>query len=271
MDNPLDPTRTGRRVRHEIRFRLLTVLRVSRPTPGLCRVVLGGAALEGFVSAAHDDHVKLFFPAPGETTPILPVMTPDGPRPPDGTTPIARDYTPRRHSEAELEIDFVLHGDGPAASWAAQAAPGQTIGAGGPRGSFIVPDDFDWYLFIGDETALPAIARRLAELPATAHALVLAEVTDATEEQPLPSAAQVETTWVHRGAGMAGTAAGLATALAALPPLEGEGYAWIAAESEVAKTLRVQAILKFGLEKDRIKAAGYWKRGNVATHETHQD
>jgi NADPH-dependent ferric siderophore reductase len=29
-----------------------------------------------------------------------------------------------------------------------------------------VPDDFDWYLLIGDETALPAIGRRVEELRA---------------------------------------------------------------------------------------------------------
>ncbi len=30
---------------------------------------------------------------------------------------------------------------------------------GGPRGLAVVPDDFDWYWLIGDETALPAIGR----------------------------------------------------------------------------------------------------------------
>ena len=62
-------------------------------------------------------------------------------------------------------IDFVLHGDGPAASWAANAVAGSLVGQGGPRGSLVVSDDFDWYLLAGDETALPSIARRLEELP----------------------------------------------------------------------------------------------------------
>lgn len=38
------------------------------------------------------------------------------------------------------------------------------------RGSMVVPDMFDSYLPIGDETALPAIARRLEELPANRRA-----------------------------------------------------------------------------------------------------
>ena len=79
-----------------------------------------------------------------------------------------RDYTPRRYDldTLELDIDFVLHGDGPASTWAEQAKPGQFLHIGGPRGSMIVPDIFDSYLLIGDETALPAIARRLEGLAA---------------------------------------------------------------------------------------------------------
>ncbi|EHL97879.1 Siderophore-interacting FAD-binding domain protein [Acetobacteraceae bacterium AT-5844] len=267
------PTRrTAQRVRHELRFRLLTVLRVEQPTPGLRRITLGGEALAGFISAAHDDHVKLFFPAPGEVAPRLPTVSAEGTLvPPEGGRPIARDYTPRRFTETELEIDFVQHGDGPAATWSAQAKPGDLLGVGGPRGSFVVPDDFDWYLLVGDETALPAIARRLAELPASARAIVLAEIPDASEEQPLPSAAEVTLHWVHRGAAEAGDPAPLSAALAALSLPEGEGYAWIAAESDVAKSLRRQLLEARPMDKSAIKAAGYWKRGAIATHDTHSD
>jgi NADPH-dependent ferric siderophore reductase len=173
--------RTARRVRHETKMRLLQVREVSRLTPKMVRIVVGGEALAGFVSAAHDDHVKLFFPQPGQDKPVLPTPTPNGPVYPDGAArPAARDYTPRRYDAVAntLTIDFVLHGEGPATSWAAQARPGQFLGVGGPRGSFIVPDDFDWYLFVGDETAVPAIGRRLEELPAGTRVIAVVEVAD---------------------------------------------------------------------------------------------
>ena len=160
--------RTARRVRHETKMRLLQVREVSRLTPKMVRIVVSGEALAGFISAAHDDHVKLFFPQPGQDKPVLPTPTPNGPVYPEGAPrPAARDYTPRRYDAAAntLVVDFVLHGEGPATTWAAQARPGQFLGVGGPRGSFIVPDDFDWYLLAGDETAIPAIGRRLEELP----------------------------------------------------------------------------------------------------------
>ena len=53
------------RVRNELRFRELTVLRVERIGQAFQRIVLGGEALDGFVSQGFDDHTKLFFPQAG--------------------------------------------------------------------------------------------------------------------------------------------------------------------------------------------------------------
>src|ERR1700678_1699319 len=108
--------RTPRRVRHELKMRLLQVREVSRLTPKMVRIVVGGEQLAGFASAAHDDHVKLFFPHPGEATPVLPTPTANGPVYPEGAVrPVARDYAPRRYDPAAntLTLDFVLHSDGP--------------------------------------------------------------------------------------------------------------------------------------------------------------
>lgn len=264
--------RVARRVRHEVKRRLLEV-RDARPlTPKMLRVVLGGDDLTGFVSAAHDDHVKLFFPPPGEEKPAMPTLTPNGPVYPEGVPqPAARDYTPRHYDAAAntLTIDFVLHGDGPAAMWAAQARPGHFLGVGGPRGSFIVPDDFDWYLFVGDETALPAIGRRLEELPPGARAVVVAEVTDAGERQNFTTRTKLETHWLYREGAAAD--AKLAETIAQLKLPGGDGYTWVAAEAATAKALRRLLVEERGLRKDRVKAAAYWKQGVVAVHETYDD
>src|SRR5262249_61061101 len=96
------------------------------------------------------------------------LFLPKGPAGAAGAVETAsRDYTPRRYDPAAntLDIEFVLHDAGPATRWATQVQPGQTLQIGGPRGSFIIPTDFDWHLLIGDDTALPAIARPLAALP----------------------------------------------------------------------------------------------------------
>jgi NADPH-dependent ferric siderophore reductase len=275
MSETAQPTaRVGRRVRHELKMRLLQVRDVSRVTPKMVRVVVGGEDLAGFVSAAYDDHVKLFFPHPGEEKPVLPTQTPNGPVFPEGLVRSpARDYTPRRYDAAAktLTLDFVLHDAGPATAWAAQARPGHFLGVGGPRGSFVIPDDFDWYLFVGDETALPAIGRRLEELPASARVLVVAEVADEAEEQRFTSRAAVEVKWLHRDAAAKGTTSRLREALAGLSLPKGEGYAWVATEAETAKALRQYLVEERGLDKERVKAAAYWKRGAVAVHETYND
>jgi len=242
------------RVRHEIRRRELEVRRVRHLTPQMLRVTLGGEAMQGFVSAAADDHVKVFFPD-------------------NAAQPIARDYTPRRVDlrALELELDFVLHGDGPAAQWAASARAGQMLSIGGPRGSFVVADDFDWYLLVGDETALPAIGRRLEELRENTRVQAIVEVADAAERQLLDSRAALELSWLYRGHAPAGEAAGLLAAVHSLTLPPGDGYAWIAGDSHMARALREHLVNERGLPKAWVKAAGYWKRGAVATHETHTD
>ena len=151
---------TIHRVMHEIKRRKLEVLRVVDLTPRMRRITVGGPQLAGFISLGSDDHVKLFFPQTAEEQAALETLELSAGQ--KGNMPPMRDYTPRRFdlNTFELDIDFVLHGDGPAATWAAQASPGQSLYIGGPRGSMVVPDMFDSYLLIGDETALPAIARR---------------------------------------------------------------------------------------------------------------
>ena len=184
---------TIHRVMHEIKRRKLEVLRVVDLTPRMRRITVGGPELAGFISLGSDDHVKLFFPQNQQELSALETLELGAGKKSD-TMPPMRDYTPRRYDldTLELDIDFVLHGDGPAATWAAQAKPGQFLHIGGPRGSMVVPDIFDSYLLIGDETALPAIARRLEELPGNRRALVVVEVENALEEQTLDSAAAVE-------------------------------------------------------------------------------
>jgi len=110
------------RVRHELRMRTLEVRRTAQVSPQVRAVTLGGDALQGFHSPGFDDHIKLFLPA-------------------EGADAARRDYTPRRYDPManELTLEFALHGDGPAAAWAARAQAGDRLDIGGPRGSFLPP------------------------------------------------------------------------------------------------------------------------------------
>ena len=247
---------TIHRVMHEIKRRRLQVVRVVDLTPRMRRITLGGPELAGFVSLGTDDHVKLFFPQNAAEQATLETLV-IGAGKDNGPMPAMRDYTPRRYDldTLELDIDFVLHGDGPAATWAEQARPGQFLHIGGPRGSMIVPDMFDSYLLIGDETALPAIARRLEGLAANRRALVIVEVENGAEQQKLESPAQVNVIWVLREGGRNN----LLTTVKELQMPSGNLYAWVATESKVSRQIRRVLLDEHGLDEQFVKAVGYWR------------
>ncbi|WP_085675207.1 MULTISPECIES: siderophore-interacting protein [unclassified Pseudomonas] len=249
---------TIHRVNHEIRQRRLQVLRVSDLTPRMRRITLGGDELQGFTSLGSDDHIKLLFAENAEQQQAIDArnLGRDG-----GARPTMREYTPRRIDLVtnELDIDFVLHGDGPASTWAAQAAPGQTLNIAGPRASMVVPDIFDSYLLVGDETAIPAIGRRLEELPAGRRVLAVIQIEDDQERQPLPSAAQVEVIWVKRDEDL------LALLQAQTLP-EGKLYSWVALEKSLTRQAKA-LLLEKGVAEDALKAAAYWRADGTADDE----
>jgi NADPH-dependent ferric siderophore reductase len=244
------------RVMHEIKRRRLQVLRVVDLTPRMRRITLGGPELAGFVSLGTDDHVKLLFPQNAAEQAALETLV-LGAGKDNGPLPAMRDYTPRRYDldTLELDIDFVLHGDGPASTWAEQAQPGQFLHIGGPRGSMIVPDMFDSYVLIGDETALPAIARRLEGLAANRRALVVIEVENGAEQQKLDSPAQVNVIWVLREGGRNN----LLNTVKQLHIPGGSLYAWVATETKVSRQIRRVLLDEHGLNEQFVKAVGYWR------------
>src|SRR3954471_8894413 len=115
------------------------VQRVQRITPLVVRVTLTGEALGGLPDPGAASHVKVFFPTPDR--PLEALLTPgattagDAPEQP---RPTNRTYTPRRWDpdRRELDVDFLLHGDGPGATWAAEAQPGATVAVSAPRGAY---------------------------------------------------------------------------------------------------------------------------------------
>jgi NADPH-dependent ferric siderophore reductase len=221
----------------------------------MLRIVLGGPELAEFTSLGFDDHVKLFFgSSQGE----------------DATALSMRDFTPRHFDAAagELWIDFFLHETGPAATWAAQAKVGQPLTVGGPRGSSIISfDGIDSHVLIGDETALPAIGRRLEELPAAARALVVRESDGGAKDYPLESRAALEIVDVVRGPRGGMAAQEIIETLRNLKFPPGQCFTWVGTESQAARAIRRYLTDERGLDLHWIKAAGYWQRGATGEHD----
>jgi NADPH-dependent ferric siderophore reductase len=234
------------RIRHEARRRAVVVRKAQWLTPQMRRIRFGGDDLAGFTSLSPDDHVK--------------VIVPDG-----GGDTARRDYTPRRFDadKQELEIDFALHADGPVTVWARAAKVGETIEIGGPRGSAVLPYDFDWWILIGDETALPAIGRRLEEMPRGARVTTIAAVTDEAEQQSFSTQTSHTAIWVHRPYDKAVDSEPIIEAIRDLKRPPGDGFIWIAAEAGVARKLRQHVVDVMGQPLQWLKASGYWVKGQA--------
>jgi len=274
------PARTGHRT--------LQVLRTERVTPRMARVTLGGEELAGFPGEGPDQRIKLFFPVPGQRRPAMPRASSGGPVwPPGEPRPVIRSYTVRRFDAAagELDVDFVLHGArGPAAAWAAAAAPGDWVGVSDPGGRYRPDPGAAAHLVIGDESALPAIATVLdalgpppaggpppggapAGVPVGVPVEVFVEVADAAEEQPLTVGPTTRVHWLHRGSERPGAPLVEAVTSAALPPGVDPAacQAWLSAEATAVRDIRAHLLDERGLSRRMVYATGYWRsRGPVS-------
>ncbi len=237
------PQRRIQRVRHELKRRELTVTAVERLSPHYVAITFHGESLADFASDSFDDHLKFMVDTGADE-------------------PARRDYTPRRFDRAarELVIEFALHGSGAASDWASQVQVGQQALIGGPRGSMIVPTDYEWHLLAGDDTALPAIARRLEELPAGARALVLGLVADDADRRVFTSAADVLQVQWHR------TGDDWLAALRALQLPAGEGFVWCAGEARLMAQARDVLLQHHQHPREAMRVAAYWKQGATDFH-----
>ncbi|CAM5562841.1 Siderophore-interacting protein OS=Streptomyces tendae OX=1932 GN=GUR47_08550 PE=4 SV=1 [Streptomyces tendae] len=270
------------------RFFSLRVVRTRRLGPSLARVTFAGPDLRAFHSDGLDQSLSLFLPHPGQAEPAVPVELGDGwwqgwRELPDDVRAVMRSYTLRalrRDADghtAEIDVDFVLHGvgpagtgtdgePGPAARWAADAAPGDRVLLLGPAVAdnrairFRPPEDTDLVVIWGDATAVPAACAIVEALPAGTPARVWLEVPHAEDVQDLETAADAEVTWLVRDAA-GGPGATLAALREARLPPAGHPYVWIAGESGCVKELRRHFVGERGIDRRRVTFVGYWRRG----------
>ncbi|MGV1792842.1 DUF2218 domain-containing protein [Rhizobium sp. A37_96] len=243
-------------------FREISVIDAYNITPHMRRVVVATDDARHFVEGGM--HVRLLIPPKGRE-PVWPHTEPDGrihwPKGEDELT--LRAYTIRSIDLARgtMNIDFVVHeGDNiPGATWAMTAQPGDRAGLIGPGGGGVPAARK--LILAGDETALPAIARIAAAMPAQADLRIFLEVADGQEEQTLVSSASMDVTWLHRN----GTAPGASDALERIlrdivPAADPQTYVWAACEQRQARAIR--AFVKSELARDpaTFSVAAYWQR-----------
>ncbi|MBC9715500.1 siderophore-interacting protein [Streptomyces sp. TRM66268-LWL] len=243
---------------------LANVVRSEQLTPHMQRVVLGGEGLARFAADEFTDHyIKLLFAPDGVEYPEpfdIQAIRSELPR---EQWPVTRTYTVRAWDPQlrEITVDFVIHGDeGLAGPWARDARPGDTIRFLGPGGAYAPSPSADWHLLAGDESALPAIAASLEQLPEGAEVFAYVEVEDASEEQKVSAPDGVGITYLHREGRPVGTA--LIEAVRTLDFPEGEIHAFVHGEAGFVKELRRHLRIDRGIAREQLSISGYWRLGH---------
>lgn len=251
-------SRLPQRVRNELRFRHIRVVSKTCVGGEFWRVVFQGSDLAGFTSPGFDDHIKVFFPASREQALQLPQMTDEGIVWPDGIRPAGRDYTPLEFDgESSLTLDFYRHDGGVASGWAEQAQAGDSLIVGGPRGSLVVPVDYGFQLYVCDETGLPAVKRRLADVKAEQLHL-LAYADEATGRDYLADLSPVQTHWLGSGAMQPENLEALTAQLDNIALPEEEYFIWLTGEGEFIKALSHYFTDRRGVDAAYVRAVAYW-------------
>ncbi|MDR7193801.1 siderophore-interacting protein [Luteimonas terrae] len=214
----------------------LHVCRRTALSPSFVRITLHDTSVAAMTTHAPDQRVKLFFPLQDGAMPALP----DGDdwyaryrEMPAGTRPPMRTYTIRalRPAQCEVDVDFVLHGDGgPASAWATRANVGDPLLMLAPDAAFDgTPDGFEWrpsaglrqVLLAGDKTALPAIAgilEALAAQPDPPRVVALLEIPEDADRLELRAPRDAALHWLPRATSGAAHGARLQSALRLLMP-----------------------------------------------------
>jgi NADPH-dependent ferric siderophore reductase len=234
----------------------LRITAVTTLTPAMLRLT----------AAVEEPHLPFDPAGPNQVLRLSP-PDPSGATATSGARPASRTYTIRRADPGSglLDIDVVLHGDGLFDRWARAAAPGALLDFTGPRPHAVPSFQADAVVMSTDETGLPALAAVVEAAPAGLAVHTVVEVADAAEEQSLESAADLSVTWLHRDGAPAGTTGAQERALRSLGWPAGAVDVWIAGEAGEVRAIRRVAAAERGVERERLHAYGYWRRGRAGS------
>jgi NADPH-dependent ferric siderophore reductase len=221
----------------------------------MTRVILGGAALEGFHVDEPAASVRLLLPTDAEL--VVPRWNGNEFLLGDGSRPIIRTFTPRRFDpqSLELHLDVVLHESGVASTWAETTVAGDKAAVSGPGRGYDIDPNATAFLLAGDETAIPAICQLLEHLPAVPIVVHL-EVTHPDAIVDLHR--DVDATWhvASDGPTSDGT---LAAAIGATKLVPGMRI-WAAGEAAAMQHIRRHLFDERGFPRSQATVRGYWKR-----------
>ncbi|BDT89383.1 siderophore-interacting protein [Nocardia cyriacigeorgica] len=255
------------------------VVASKRVSPHFVRVTVGGPDLADFTPMGYDQWFRLFLRRPQQSELRLPtaannlwyaqylMMSKD-------TRPLVRNYTVRDFrpagggqfgEHAEIDIDFVSHGDdSPASAWANNVSTGTTVGLFDEGVMYQAPEHTNWTLLVGDESALPALAGILRSAPRDLRGAAYLEIPHADDVQELGEPEGVQVHWLPR-TGESAKIGELAAATVRTAELPDTGvYGFIAGEQALASGVRRHLVNERGIPKADVTFTGYWRFGKAA-------
>lgn len=286
------------------------VTRIQDLTPSFRRFTVTGDDIADYGDPGFDQRIKVVFPtdvAPLEAMPTGDDWYTAWRAMPEDARPPFRTYTTRavRTREHEIDVDMVAHEpDGPASVWIQNAVVGDELLIMAPTVhhegvsfgiDFVPPAQTEQFLLVGDETAAPAIAVILEQLPREAQGVVVLEVPDPRDVAYLPPHPGFRVHAAGRGSADRHTHLEAAVREHAGPlcpagrgaeveevdidagllwevPRTAKGgaalksaplYAWIAGEASVVKSLRRHLVRDVGIDRRAVSFMGYWRLGRA--------
>lgn len=295
------------------RFFRARLVAITDVTPSFRRFTFGGDDLADYGDPGYDQRIKIVFPTAETSIDDMPTGNDwwtQWREMDEASRPPFRTYTTRAVREVdgsarEVDVDMVSHDVlGPASAWIAGARIGDEVLIFGPTTAhtgvnygidFVPPARTDHIVLAGDETAAPAIAVILEQLPRDARGVVVLEVPDPADAGYLPvhpgfayrvAARTADARHAHLVAAVEDAAARLVPAgrgadveeididtdiLWEVPRTAKGGaalksaplYAWLAGEASAIKTLRRRLVTDHGVDRRAVAFMGYWRLGRA--------
>ncbi|MFY0409211.1 siderophore-interacting protein [Solicola sp. PLA-1-18] len=232
----------------------------------LRRLTFTAPELADFVPTGLDEQCGLLLPPEGVRLQLPDLLTGSVRHAlaaiPADLRPTLRWYVVRAHrpEAAEIDVEVVLHDDGPGTAWARTAEVGTQVGFRAGSSGYRPPSAGARQLLVADETALPALAAILERLPLQeepVHSIV--EVPSARYRLTIDTPYPVE--WVYRNQGDPGSRAAYAVKTS---PVDRLAYAWVCGEVGLATGIRKYLVKERDVDADAIFFSGFWKKGSPA-------
>lgn len=213
-------------------------------TPNMTRITLIGNNLQDFNYDQIGGYVKIYF------------SNKNGEK-------LLRPYTVKDYREklCEIDIDFAIHDNDKAiaSNWAKKAKIGDKISLTGPSPKQNLNNNADWFYFVGDMSAIPAITVNLESLPKNSKGIAVLEIFNECDMQKIKMPNDIEILWVINHNDSHDKL--LIEKIKSLVWLKGKPFIWVACEFSKMKILREFFKVQKKIEKKDIYISSYWKKG----------